>query len=229
MILRRCRRHVTGYSESWTVSTNIATRLQMHGTLLHPGRKRERKTAVSPLRKTGHLSAWLRADPNQGSRPVTSRRLSPSPSKRSRRFGPWDLKVKALRDTVPFTREQSSDNYPHSQLTLSPGQLETPMKWTSQDPPSSPFLIGQWCAGVDALDRLWGFCWTVMWKEFPWMSFGTLEFIWRLGRAVLREERGVRRSGRPETKVTVSMRRKKFTLRSFSRPGGWRYETQRSD
>lgn len=100
----------------------------------------------------------------------------------------------------------ASDNYPQSADPES-GQSETPMKWTSQDPPSSPLLIGQWCAGGEALDRRWG----LLWKEFPWMSFGTLGFIWRLGRAVLREERGVRRAGRP----TVSMRRKRIHIEAL--------------
>lgn len=55
----------------------------------------------------GSGPTWIR-----GHVSVISRCLSPSPSststeehpKRSH-FGPWDLKIKALRDTVPFTRK----------------------------------------------------------------------------------------------------------------------------
>ncbi len=79
---------MTGYGESGSVSTDSE---ETPDAFLHPGRKRE---------ETGHVSVWLRADPNQGSCPVTSRRLSQSPSK---------LKIKALRDTVPLTREQSTE------------------------------------------------------------------------------------------------------------------------
>ncbi len=84
---------MTGYGESGSVSTDSE---ETPDAFLHPGRKREREN----LSKTGHVSVWLRADPNQGSCPVTSRRLSQSPSK---------LNIKALRDTVPLTREQSTE------------------------------------------------------------------------------------------------------------------------
>ncbi len=168
----------------------IAKRLQMHSSIRGEREREER-----------HVR--LRADPNQGSCPVTSRRLSQSPSK---------LKIKALRDTVPLTREQSTERLIIIHTVSWP--RVRPMKWTSQDP---PFLIGQWCAGAEALG-------------FDVERVSLNEFWHARVCMATREGRATRREGRSAIRPSQCLwGRREFTLRRFSRAGGWRHETQRSD
>lgn len=88
--------------------TDIATRLEMYRTFVHLGIQRENgsnaNTTASVSWKTGHFSIWLRVDLNRGSR-VRHIQVSFYEHPKRSHFGPWDLKIKALRDTVPFTRK----------------------------------------------------------------------------------------------------------------------------
>lgn len=124
MILRRCRRHVTGYSESWSVSTDIATRLQMHETCIPPSGKKEReKTAAPRYERQGtcqYGSGPTRIRAHVPSHPGVFLRVHRNAAAASAR-GIWKLRHWETQSHLPVNNPlRSSDNYPHSQLTLSP-------------------------------------------------------------------------------------------------------------